>query len=83
MLLLCFHYICLYSQVARITGTGHLRLLLQKIPREGIVYNILIRDSVEQTESAYVPTFAYDCDLDDIETCKSPGKASVAPITHY
>ena len=44
------------------------------IPHQGIVYNILVRDTVENSEAAYVPIFAYDCDINNVETCKSFGK---------
>ena len=70
-----FLTVCLiFLQIATIRGHTSPKLVLQMIPHQGLVYNVLVRDSYEKSEAAYVPAFAYDCDINNVETCKSFGK---------
>ena len=46
---------------------------LQSIPYEGVVYNIIVRDTKLETEAAYAPAFIYGCDIDDKESCRTFG----------
>jgi len=62
--------------ITKIKKAAHSIFLLQMIPRQGIVYNVLVKDIVQGSEAAYVPTFAYDCDINNIATCKSFGSAT-------
>lgn len=58
------------SKIGLINQNKKSLFLLQPIPFQGLVYNVIVKDSNLQTQAAYAPTFVYGCDISNKNSCR-------------